>query len=84
MKRAENELNSAVTVAMGQVKKAVDHEDFEGALAAIAKLRPHVDSFFETVVVNEKNESFRSNRLNLLNRIREVTAAIADFSRIEG
>lgn len=84
VKRAENDLNSAVTVAMGKVKKAVEAEDFEGAMAAIAKLRPHVDAFFETVVVNEKNESFRENRLNLLNRIREVTAEVADFSKIEG
>lgn len=84
VKRAENDLNSAITVAMGKVKKAVEAEDFEGAMAAIAKLRPPVDAFFETVVVNEKNESFRENRLNLLNRIREVTAEVADFSRIEG
>jgi glycyl-tRNA synthetase beta chain len=84
VKRAENDLNSGITVAMGKVKKAVEAEDFEGAMAAIAKLRPHVDAFFETVVVNEKNESFRVNRLNLLNRVREVTAEIADFSRIEG
>jgi glycyl-tRNA synthetase beta chain len=84
VKRAENDLNSAITIAMGKVKKAVEAEDFEGAMAAIAKLRPPVDAFFETVVVNEKNESFRVNRLNLLNRIREVTAEIADFSRIEG
>jgi glycyl-tRNA synthetase beta chain len=84
VKRAENDLNSAITIAMGKVKKAVEAEDFEGAMAAIAKLRPPVDAFFETVVVNEKNESFRVNRLNLLNRIREVTAEVADFSRIEG
>jgi glycyl-tRNA synthetase beta chain len=84
VKRAENDLNSAITVAMGKVKKAVEAEDFEGAMAAIAKLRPPVDAFFETVVVNEKNESFRENRLNLLNRIREVTAEVADFSKIEG
>jgi glycyl-tRNA synthetase beta chain len=84
VKRAENDLNSAITIAMGKVKKAVEAEDFESAMAAIAKLRPPVDAFFETVVVNEKNESFRVNRLNLLNRIREVTAEIADFSRIEG
>ncbi len=84
VKREEGDLNSAITVAMGKATKAIEAEDFEAAMAAIAKLRPHVDAFFETVTVNEKNESFRVNRLNLLNRIREVTAEVADFSKIEG
>jgi len=84
VKREEGDLNSAITVAMGKVSKALEAEDFEAAMAAIAKLRPHVDAFFDVVTVNEKNESFRVNRLNLLNRIREACAEVADFSKIEG
>ncbi len=63
-------------------------EDFAAAMSAMAKLRPHVDAFFDKVTVNvadgpEKNE-LRANRLKLLNEIREATRAVADFSRIEG
>ena len=69
---------------MGQARRAVEQEDFEGAMAAIAKLRAPVDAFFEQVTVNDKDATFRENRLRLLNRIRQATAEVADFSKIEG
>ena len=51
----------------------------------MAKLRPHVDAFFDKVTVNVDDEpTVRENRLKLLNEIREATRAVADFSRIEG
>jgi glycyl-tRNA synthetase beta chain len=36
------------------------------------------------VTVNSDDPTFRENRLKLLNRIREATLAVADFSKIEG
>ena len=59
-------------------------EDFEAAMRAMAKLRPHVDAFFDKVTVNVDDKELRENRLKLLNEIREATRAVADFSRIEG
>ena len=53
-------------------------------MAAIAKLRPHVDAFFDKVTVNVRRRGRRENRLKLLNEIREATRAVADFSKIEG
>jgi len=53
-------------------------------MKAIAKLRVPVDEFFEGVTVNDKDATFRENRLRLLNRIREATSEVADFSKIEG
>ena len=52
---------------------------------AMAKLRPHVDAFFDKVTVNvPTTRRVRENRLKLLNEIREATRAVADFSKIEG
>jgi glycyl-tRNA synthetase beta chain len=84
IKGEEKALHSAITVALGQARKAVDAEDFEAAMRAIAKLRGPVDAFFDGVIVNDKDATFRENRLCLLNRIREATLAVADFSKIEG
>jgi glycyl-tRNA synthetase beta chain len=84
IKGEEKALHSAITVALGQARKAVEAEDFEAAMRAIAKLRGPVDAFFDGVIVNDKDATFRENRLCLLNRIREVTLAVADFSKIEG
>jgi glycyl-tRNA synthetase beta chain len=57
-------------------------------MRAMAKLRPHVDAFFDKVTVNVADrfdkEKLRENRLKLLNEIRDATRTVADFSRIEG
>jgi glycyl-tRNA synthetase beta chain len=80
----EKTLFTAVNAAAAQAHKAVAAEDFEAAMKALAKLRAPVDAFFDNVTVNADDPSFRENRLKLLNRIREATAEVADFSKIEG
>ena len=80
----ERDLHRAVSAAEANARKAVENEDFGGAMTAIAKLRGPVDAFFEKVTVNADDPSFRENRLKLLNRIRAATLAVADFSKIEG
>jgi glycyl-tRNA synthetase beta chain len=64
--------------------RAIDNEDFEGAMSHLARLRPHVDAFFDKVTVNVEDQALRENRLKLLNEIRAATRAVADFSKIEG
>ncbi|MGA9949696.1 MAG: glycine--tRNA ligase subunit beta [Xanthobacteraceae bacterium] len=66
------------------VGTAVQDENFTGAMAAISRLRPYVDAFFEEVTVNVEDKALRENRLKLLNEIRAATRAVADFSKIEG
>ena len=82
IKHEEKALHSAITIASGQAHIGVQHEDFEAAMRALAKLRAPVDAFLENVMVNDV--SFRENRLRLLSRIRAATQEVADFSRIEG
>jgi len=84
IKGEEKALHTAITQAVGQVRRALREEDFEAAMTAIAKLRVPVDAFFEQVTVNDKDATFRENRLRLLNHIRAATAEVADFSKIEG
>ena len=84
IKGEEKALHSAITVATGQARKAIENEDFEAAMRAIARLRAPVDAFFDSVTVNDKDATFRENRLKLLNRIRAATLEVADFSKIEG
>jgi glycyl-tRNA synthetase beta chain len=80
----ERQLAAAILAAKDEAANAVAREDFEGAMRAIAKLRPVVDAFFDKVTVNADDKAVRENRLKLLNEIREATRAVADFSRIEG
>jgi glycyl-tRNA synthetase beta chain len=79
----ERELAKAIDVAKTEAAAAVAREDFAAAMSAMAKLRPHVDAFFEKVTVNTDDRPVRANRLKLLNEIRAATLAVADFSKIE-
>ncbi|MCR9130827.1 MAG: glycine--tRNA ligase subunit beta [Alphaproteobacteria bacterium] len=81
---AERALIAAIEGAGAVAAKALDDEDFESAMAALAKLREPVDAFFEAVVVNDERDIVRRNRLLLLSRIRAAADQVADFSRLEG
>jgi glycyl-tRNA synthetase beta chain len=79
----EKALASAVDRARAEAATAVKAEDFAGAMAAMAKLRPAVDAFFDKVKVNDDDPKIRENRLKLLNEIRAATRTVADFSKIQ-
>ena len=48
----EWELARAIDTAAAEAGAAVAREDFAAAMRAMAKLRPHVDAFFDKVTVN--------------------------------
>lgn len=79
----EKALAQAIVTAFADAGAALGKEDFGAAMSAMAKLRPAVDAFFDKVTVNADDKALRENRLKLLNKIREATRAVADFSRIE-
>ncbi|SEP68110.1 glycyl-tRNA synthetase beta chain [Faunimonas pinastri] len=80
----EKRLYEALSVEERAARADVEHENFEGAMSALAKLRPVVDAFFDKVTVNTDDPAIRLNRLKLLDRLRQATLTVADFSRIEG
>jgi glycyl-tRNA synthetase beta chain len=80
----EKALAKAIDQVKAEASAAVAKEDFAAAMAAMAKLRPAVDAFFDKVKVNDDDPKVRENRLKLLNEIRSATRAVADFSKIEG
>ncbi|MGJ4929807.1 glycine--tRNA ligase subunit beta [Bradyrhizobium sp. HKCCYLS2038] len=80
----ERELADEVDRAEATARDRVFKNDYVAALAAMAKLRPAVDAFFDKVKVNDDDAAIRENRLKLLNEIRSATRAVADFSKIEG
>ena len=80
----EKALFEAVAAASAEAKAAVEIEDFQEAMTALARLRPPVDAFFEKVLVNAKDAAVRTNRLRLLDKLRQATLVVADFSKVGG
>ena len=80
----EKDLHRAVTAAIAQTLTSAKAENYTEAMSGLAKLHAPVDAFFDKVVVNADDPNFRENRLKLLNKIREATLNVADFSHIEG
>ena len=80
----EAALYEAIEVARGGIGGLLAAEDFTGAMTELAKLRPSVDAFFDSVTVNCDDEKLRANRLRLLSHIRAALNQVADFSLIEG
>jgi glycyl-tRNA synthetase beta chain len=88
VKFAETDEEKALFAALDQadaaIAPAMQGEDFEAAMSAMAALRAPIDAFFEGVQVNSDNEIVRRNRLNLLSRIRQICGGVADLTRVEG
>jgi glycyl-tRNA synthetase beta chain len=80
----EAALIAALDKAEPKAAKAIEKEDFTGAMAALATLRGPIDQFFDHVTVNDPDKAKRARRLNLLMRFRDAVNRVADFSKIEG
>lgn len=80
---AERRLFEELEAARAFIRARLAAEDYAAAMAALARLRPAVDGFFDDVMVNAEEPAVRANRLRLLTLLRDDLAAIADFSVIE-
>ena len=87
-KFAETDVERAVFAALEtaepKIQAALDAEDFETAMTAMATLRAPVDAFFDAVQINAENDIIRRNRLNLLNQMRAICSKVADLTKVEG
>ena len=56
--------------------------DYAGALKELPMLAAPIDAFFDAVMVMDKDEAVRRNRLALLKSIDALAKAVADFGKI--
>ncbi len=80
----EEALAFAVDGVHAAVANHVAKDDYKGAMAELATLRAPVDAFFTAVLVNDADPAVRTNRLNLLARLRDTMHLVADFGKIAG
>ena len=65
-----------------KVEELLKDKKYSEALDAFASLRPLVDNMFDNVMVMDKDESIKENRLALLKQIYDTMLSICDLSKI--
>lgn len=78
----EKNLFSAYKKADQAVDQSAVNHDFEGSLEALKNLSAPIDKFFDKVMVMDKDESIKKNRLALMKEIDELLKSICDFSKL--
>lgn len=78
----EKALYSAYESAKAAADKAVATRDYSAALTALTQLAAPIDSFFDGVMVMDKDEKIKNNRLGLLKSIDTLVTTVADFTKI--
>lgn len=78
----EEALYRAYHMVRDEAYALLSKEDYKGLIALFTTLRPHIDNFFDKVLVMEKDEKIRDNRLSLLYLIYDLFLKVADFSKL--
>ncbi len=78
----EENLWSSFQKVRGEIEELLKERNYEGALLKIRELKPAVDSFFDNVMVMDRDEKVRNRRLNLLKAIADQLLELADFSKL--
>ena len=60
-----------------------ESEQFSEGILVFSRITPHINSFFDRVMVMDKQEEIKTNRLALLKVIWETVSLTADFSKIQ-
>lgn len=81
---AETKLAELLHDQHDKVESLAKSHDYKAALSSLACLKEPIDLFFEEVMVMDKDEHKRKNRLALLSQIRQLFAKTADISLISG
>ena len=80
---ADDKLMQFISENGEKISVAIDSKKYTDAMNVLASGRTVIDTFFESVKVNDDNPDIRKNRLNILGALRNKMNEIADFSVIE-
>ena len=82
VEQVEKELYGAYQAAAEKAESQLATQDHAAAIASLSALAAPIDAFFEGVMVMDKDEKIKNNRLGLLKLIDALVCKIADFSKI--
>ncbi|OCH05558.1 glycine--tRNA ligase subunit beta [Aliivibrio fischeri] len=80
---AEKALAEKVEILAEALEPVFAVGNYQEALSRLAELREPVDAFFDNVMVMADDEALKTNRLTLLNKLRNLFLDIADISLLQ-
>ncbi len=80
---SERALYDALVEVEGLANERLVHRDFESALKGLVAIKPHLDLFFESVMVMVDEQELKRQRLALLAKLLRAFKRIADLSEIQ-
>ncbi len=78
----ERVLKANLDGVRGKLRPLLDERRYDDALVLFSSLADAINAFFDRVLVMDKREEIRLNRLSLLREVWETVASIADFSKL--
>lgn len=79
----EEKLMAAIDSADQVLNTLLAAQDYEASLERLAELKPAVDDFFENLMVLDKDEKIKRNRLAILNRLVALFDRFGDLTKVE-
>ena len=78
----EKELHRKFLETKNKIEQLLKNGDYTAILNELVLLRKPVDNFFDKVLIMDKNEEIKINRITLMSIIYNQFIKIADFSKI--
>jgi glycyl-tRNA synthetase beta chain len=80
---AEVALYDALVWMEGEVKQKLISDGYEPGLRALVAIKPHLDKFFESVMVMVEDQQLKKQRLALLSKLVRLFNSVADLSELQ-
>ena len=79
---AEKNLVATIDIVSKEVGQSLKTNNYSQALRDLGALSKPIDRFFEDVLIMDKDQRVKENRLRLLNRFVSAFAQVADFGKM--
>ncbi len=78
----EKNLYERFTAVRNETERLISAQKYQEAIGLLATLTSPINTFFDKVLVMDKREEIKMNRLSLLSEIWKTVSAVADFSKL--
>jgi glycyl-tRNA synthetase beta chain len=82
MEEPEKQLREKLDSVRHELTVILNVRKYYDAIILLSSLTDYINNFFDKVLVMDKNEEIKMNRLSLLSEIWRTVSTIADFSKL--